>query len=107
MMLSEDIFSLACSCTDCSAEERQTLQRLCAAAETLLRKKLRKGVSVEDCYENFVCAAAFLAAADLTAVCAGTVPASFSAGDLSVSQTDGRSANIPCKWLCKLRRMQP
>ena len=61
MMLSEDIFSLACSCTDCSAEERQTLQRLCAAAEALLREKLRKGVSVEDCYENFVCAAAFLA----------------------------------------------
>jgi len=61
-----------------------------AAAESAWRARLREGVTVEDCGEALVCAAAFTAAADLAAGRGGVT--SFSAGDISVKVQTAESA---------------
>lgn len=63
--------------------EQTLLESLCAAAERRWLARLREGVTAEECGEAFPCAAAFTAAADLTAGEGGA--ASFSAGDISVN----------------------
>ena len=70
-------------------EQRALLEPLCAAAENAWLGRLRKGVTAEDCGEALICAAAFTAAADLTAGDGGGGGlASFSAGDISVKARD-------------------
>ena len=78
----ERIFELALAAAGEGAE-RALLEPLCAAAEGAWLRRLREGVTAEDCGEALPCAAAFTAAADLAAGDGG--PASFSAGDISVS----------------------
>lgn len=70
------------------AGESELLEALCGAEESRWRARLRQGVSPEDCGEAFVCAAAFTAAASLTAGRGGDGVASFTAGEVSVK---GRS----------------
>lgn len=62
--------------------DQTLLEPLCAAAERAWLARLREGVAAEDCGEALPCAAAFTAAADLTAGEGGVT--SFSAGDVSV-----------------------
>ena len=80
--MSERILELALAAAGGGAE-RTLLDPLCAAAERAWLARLREGVTAEDCGEALPCAAAFTAAADLAAGDGG--PASFSAGDISVS----------------------
>lgn len=82
----ERILELALAAAGGGAE-KALLEPLCLAAERAWTGRLRKGVAAEDCGEAFLCAAAFTAAADLTAGEGGA--ASFSAGDISVSLGSG------------------
>lgn len=79
--MSERILELALAAAGGEAD-RALLKSLCLAAEGAWLARLREGVTAEDCGEALPCAAAFTAAADLTA--GGDGVASFSAGDISV-----------------------
>lgn len=92
MTLSEDIFALACAYTQADEGDRESLRSLCAAAQASLSARLRRGLSPEDCYDCFATAAALLAAADFTAVCGGLGVESFTAGPVSVSRQDAKTA---------------
>ena len=83
------ILELAMAAAGAGEAERALLEPLCAAAETAWVSRLREGVEPEECGEALVCAAAFTAAADLTAGTGGGGVASFSAGDVSVRIRDG------------------
>ncbi len=85
--MKERILELAAAAAGADETERVLLEPLCAAAETAWRARLREGVTAEDCGEALACAAAFTAAADLTAGGGGV--SSFSAGDISVKVQDG------------------
>ncbi len=87
----EDIISTAAVFAgSISTQQRSILERLCAAADARLAGRLQEGLSPEQCYDSFVCAAAWLALAELeTAQSAGI--AGFTAGSISVQQTPGAS----------------
>ena len=78
----ERILELAAAAAGAGETERILLEPLCAAAEAMWLGRLREGVTVEDCGEALICAAAFTAAADLAGGGGGGV-ASFSAGEVS------------------------
>jgi hypothetical protein len=94
MSAARDILALACNLTQAEEQDRIVLRRLCGAAEANLRKRMRKDISLEECYDSFVSAAAMLAAADFSAVSAGLGVASFAAGPVSVSKADEASSRI-------------
>lgn len=85
--MEERILELAALAAGCGEADRALLAPLCAAAWTAWLGRLREDVTPEDCGEALVCAAAFTAAANLTAGSGGV--ASFSAGDLSVRLREG------------------
>ena len=70
-----------------SDAERSVLERLCAGAEAGLRARLREGLTPEDCYDSFVCAAAWLALSGLQST--KSEVESFSAGNLTVKRAPG------------------
>lgn len=84
--MKEYILELALAASGGEAD-RALLEPLCLAAERAWLDRLREDVAPEDCGEALPCAAAFTAAADLTA--GGCGAASFSAGDISVSLGSG------------------
>ena len=84
--MSERILKLALELAGGGEADRALLEPLCAAAEESWLRRLREGVTAEDCGEALPCAAAFTAAADLAA--GGDGVASFSAGDISVRLED-------------------
>ena len=84
----QDILALACTMTGAEEQDRVLLRRLCSGAEQQLRHRLRKGLTVEQCYDSFVSAAAMLAAADFNAACGGLGVQAFSAGPVSVTRSD-------------------
>ena len=86
--MKERILELALAAAGGEAD-RTLLESLCLAAEGAWLARLREGVTAEDCGEALPCAAAFTAAADLTAGTGGGGVASFSAGDVSVRIRDG------------------
>ena len=63
--MTEEIFTIAKALVSPTEAEEGVLQRLCAGAERELRSALRDGVAAEDCADLFLCAAAWLAAANL------------------------------------------
>ena len=77
-------------------EELPLLELLCTAAEAELTAALRQPLTVEDCKEAFLCAGAWLAAADLiggrTAKTGGMK--SFTVGDVSVSESETAAAPV-------------
>lgn len=79
-----------------SLEEKQdaALQQLCAAAEQRLQRRLRPGQETE-CYDSFVCAAAWLALADLEALRNLENISEFTAGHLTVKR-GGSSGAVSC-----------
>ena len=89
--MTQDILALACSLTQAEEQDRDTLRRFCGAAEASLRRRLRKDVAVEECYDSFVSAAAMLAAADFSAVSAGIGVTGFTAGPVSISKADEKT----------------
>ncbi len=64
--MTEEIFTIAKALASPTEAEEGVLWRLCAGAERELRSALRDGVTAEDCADLFLCAAAWLAAANLT-----------------------------------------
>ena len=90
-VLQETIVMLARAVSGAEEGEEALLEALCRAAETYWRGRLRRGVRAEDCGEAFPCAAAFTAAAYLTAGQAGGVE-SFTAGCVTVKRAGGESA---------------
>lgn len=87
--MKERILELAMTAAEAGEAERTLLEPLCAAAEAMWLGRLREDVTAADCGEALLCAAAFTAAADLTAGGGGGGIASFSAGDVSVKTRDG------------------
>ena len=81
--MTEEIFAIARVLVPPSAEEETVLLRLCAGAERELRAALRPGTAAEDCADLFLCAAAWLAAANLAGGRCET--GSVRVGDVSVS----------------------
>lgn len=85
----ETILELARTVSGAGEPETALLEALCRAAEAEWTGRLREGVAAEDCGTAFPCAAAFTAAADLTAGRSGDAVAAFKAGDISVERRDG------------------
>ncbi len=73
-----------------SEEKTAVLGRLCAAADSAMLGRLREGVCPADCYDSYVCAAAWLALSQFQTVRDGGVEA-FTAGTFSVRRGGGAS----------------
>ncbi len=63
--------------------QRSVLERLCASADSALADRLREGLTPADCYDSFVCAAAWLALSQFETTRDSGVEA-FTAGTFSV-----------------------
>ncbi len=85
----ESVLELARLMTAAGTAEEKSLEALCAAAEAEWSRRLRPGVTPEQCGSAYLCAAAFSAAAGLALVRAGGGHVSFRAGDVSVTQGAG------------------
>ena len=83
-MSTETILTLAKVLSGAGEDEEPLLEALCQAAEQQWERRLRPGVTAEDCGEVFPCAAAFTAAADLAAARGGGQVSGFTAGSVSV-----------------------
>ena len=83
-MSTDTILTLAKVLTAAGEDEEPLLEALCQAAEQQWERRLRPGVTAEDCGEAFPCAAAFTAAADLAAARGGGQVSGFTAGSVSV-----------------------
>ena len=99
--LQETVLTLARELSGAGEAEEALLELLCQAAEQRWNKRLRLGVTAEDCGEAFPCAAAFTAAADLAAARGGDGVSGFTAGSVSVRI---RSAAESCALAESLRR---
>ena len=80
----EQIPLLAAAVTMPAEEERPLLEALCAAAVDEVSRKLRPGLTAEDCGDAFLCAAAMTAAAGLMSCRSSGDAEQFSAGDVSL-----------------------
>ena len=100
-MSTETILTLAKVLTAAGEDEEPLLEALCQAAERQRERRLRPGVTAEDCGEAFPCAAAFSAAADLAAARGGGQVSGFTAGSVSVRI---RGAAESCALAESLRR---
>ena len=88
-MYTDEIFAVASAF--CGAEN-ETLRPICAVAEKEITGKLSDGVSPGDCSETLIVAAALLAVSIYGQVLSGgSEAASFSAGDVSVTNKSGGS----------------
>lgn len=99
--LQETVLTLARELSGAGEAEEALLELLCQAAEQRWNKRLRPGVTAENCGEVFPCAAAFTAAADLAAARGGDGVSGFTAGSVSVRI---RSAAESCALAESLRR---
>ena len=90
-MSTETILTLAKALSGAGEDEEPLLEALCQAAERQWERRLRPGVTAEDCGEAFPCAAAFTAAADLAVGPDGGIE-SFTAGCVSVKGAGGEGA---------------
>lgn len=94
MALWNDIFQLATAmCPDLDEREQAVLMKLCAAAESVLKSRLRSGLSPEDCAECFCCAAAWLAVDSLRAGGMEEI-GSFTAGNVSINRSGGVTGSL-------------
>lgn len=85
----EEILTLARTLSGAGEDEETALALLCGAAEKEWTERLREGAKPEECREAFLCAAALTAAAGLTA---GRGGMRFTAGDVSVTETEGEQS---------------
>ena len=100
-MSTDTILTLAKVLTAAGEDEEPLLEALCQAAERQWERRLRPGVTAEDCGKAFPCAVAFTAAADLAAARGGEGVSGFTAGSVSVRI---RSAAESCALAESLRR---
>ena len=80
----ETALTLARELSGAGEAEEALLELLCQAAEQQWEKRLRPGMTTEDCGKAFPCAVAFTAAADLAAARGGEGVSGFTAGFLSL-----------------------
>ena len=80
----ETALTLARELSGAGEAEEALLELLCQAAEQQWEKRLRPGMTTEDCGKAFPCAVAFTAAADLAAARGGEGVSGFTAGLLSL-----------------------
>ena len=80
----EQIPVLAATIALPSDDERPLLEALCTAAMAEASRKLRPGLTAEDCGDAFLCAAAMTAAAGLLSCRSSGNVEQFSAGDVSL-----------------------
>lgn len=80
----ETVLTLARELSGAGEAEEALLELLCQAAEQQWEKRLRPGMTAEDCGKAFPCAVAFTAAADLAAARGGEGVSGFTAGSVSV-----------------------
>ena len=73
--------------------QRSVLERLCAGADAALCARLREDLTPADCYDSFVCAAAWLALSQFDAGWDGGVEA-FTAGAFSVRRSAGAARDL-------------
>ena len=99
--MDERILELARGISGAGESELGLLEALCRAAQQSWRMRLRAGVSETDCGEALCCAAAFTAAADLTAGRGGGAVSGFTAGAVSIQ---GRSASDGAALALALRQ---
>ena len=99
--LQETVLTLARELSGAGEAEEALLELLCQAAEQRWNKRLRPGVTAEDCGKAFPCAVAFTATADLAAARGGEGVSGFTAGSVSVRI---RSAAESCALAESLRR---
>lgn len=85
--MTERILELACGIANPSEEERLLLETLCHAAAEAWAERLKGHVSIEECGEAFLCAAAFTAAADFAVGRNSNGVESFTAGEISVRRS--------------------
>lgn len=90
--LRAEAFAAAKVLTGAGSDEEAFLQTLCAAWVQEWKNRLREDVTVDDCQEALVCAAALCATAGLTAGRSGDLVSGFTAGAVSVSRRGGREA---------------
>lgn len=84
----EQVLELAKGLRPVSGSQEVMLERLCRAACQRLDRRLREGVTADDCADAYVTAAAWLALAGLDGAGSGTV-SRFSAGDLTIEKDGG------------------
>lgn len=81
--MNEEIFALACGISQATEEESAVLKRLCTAAYKKAVSDLRCGVREEECEDELICAAAYIACAALESMRGGAV-SSLRAGDVTI-----------------------
>ena len=86
----EQILYLAAAIVQPTEEERPLLTAMCTAAMAELTRRLREGLSPEDCGDAFPCAAALLAAAGVLPCRSHGEAEQFSVGDVSLRTSGGR-----------------
>ena len=92
MMLREQVYAHAVMLAGEPEErQRELLRGMCGAAVSSLTARLREGVTAEDCGEDFLMAAGFLALAAMNE--AANAPEEFKAGDLTVKRGGGSAAS--------------
>ena len=92
--MTDEICTIAAVFAGVGENEEPTLEKLCGAAETELRARLRRGIAPEDCRGSFICAAAMLAASHYIAARSATPYKSFTVGEVTVtSGGENRSAS--------------
>jgi hypothetical protein len=90
--MEERVIELAKSLRGVSGGQEELLERLCRAACQRLDRRLREGVTAEDCADAYVTAAVWLALAGLSGQSGGV--SRFSAGDLTVEKSSGEASDM-------------
>ena len=90
MMLTEQVCNLAAELAgELTAQQRKILEALCSASVSSLAARLRDGLTVEDCGNDFICAAGLMALAALHQVTVDTPTEQITAGDFTVRKESG------------------
>ena len=88
----ETALTLARELSGAGEAEEALLELLCQAAEQQWEKRLRPGMTTEDCGKAFPCAVAFTAAADLAAARGGEGVSGFTAESCALAESLRRTA---------------
>lgn len=88
MELTDEILAMALSFAP--SDDQTVLRTLCRAAQCRLAKRLKDGVTTEDCTDSFVAACAMTAAGEYLAAMQDGV-SSFTVGDVRVEQKSSQA----------------
>ena len=86
--MTEDIIAMAQKLGRIADEDREVLTILCQTAEDEVSRRLREGLTPEDCGQAYVLGCAWMALAAMAANETGDTPLKFTAGEVSI-QEDG------------------